>query len=45
MNHRKLLTCLITFIFSSALMAQFIPEQRIEDSVIGWWENLKYDKN
>lgn len=44
MKYRTFLTCIITILFSSALLAQFTPEQRIEDSVIGWWDNLKFDK-
>ncbi len=44
MNFRKLLICCCTLFLSTAILAQFTPEQRIEDSVIGWWENLKYDK-
>lgn len=44
MIYRIILTCFTAAILSSTLLAQFTPEQRIEDSVIGWWDNLKYDK-
>ncbi len=39
----KILTCLFTITLSASVFAQLTPEQRIEDSVIGWWDNQKYD--
>lgn len=31
------------FLYPLASFAQLTPEQRIQDSIIGWWDNLQYD--
>lgn len=42
MNNKTLLALLLT-ISTAAIQAQQLAEQRIQDSVIGWWANNKYD--
>jgi hypothetical protein len=34
---------ILCFFINAAPKAQLTPEQRIEDSIIGWWSNNKYD--
>ena len=33
----------VLFFLIGSTTAQLTPEQRIQDSVIGWWSNNKYD--
>ena len=40
---KQLAFTLLFFIGIRSLYAQLTPEQRIQDSVIGWWNNNKYD--
>ncbi len=40
----KLLILVLSACLPISLIAQLTPEQRIQDSVIGWWDNLQYDK-
>lgn len=40
---RIALIIFLSFIVSSSVFAQLTPEQRIQDSVIGWWSNNKFD--
>ena len=40
----KQLPVLAFLLITSLAQAQLTPEQRIQDSVIGWWDNLQYDR-
>jgi len=42
--NKLIITFFITCIISDSLFAQLSSEQRIQDSVIGWWDNNQYDK-
>lgn len=41
--NRIILTTFLSFIMYSSVFAQLTPEQRIQDSVVGWWSNNKFD--
>ncbi len=41
--NRITLATFLSFILSSSVFAQLTPEQGIQDSVIGWWSNNKFD--
>lgn len=41
--NRISLTIFLSFMLSSSVFAQLNQEQRIQDSVIGWWSNNKFD--
>ena len=40
---KKILLSFLCQIFIAVCFAQLTSEQRIEDSIIGWWSNNKYD--
>lgn len=44
MNPLKQLPVITLLFISSLAHSQLTPEQRIQDSVIGWWDNLQYDR-
>lgn len=41
--NRIILTTFLSLIMYSSVFAQLTPEQRIQDSVVGWWSNNKFD--
>lgn len=41
---KTIFTTFLSFIISASSFAQLTPEQRIQDSVIGWWDNNQFDK-
>jgi hypothetical protein len=40
---RKTVFTLLFYLIGAMAFAQLTPEQRIQDSVIGWWSNNKFD--
>lgn len=42
--NRIILIIFLSFILPSSVFAQLTPEQRIQDSVIGWWNKLSIPK-